>query len=115
MEHYKLKARENFAKGKSLPEDQVTLKMVEDSNEGLEHYAFKGVTLGSQITINRAMRRALKGAGKKRIKEIVKLLPPSLLDKFRMGWVMTRSFDFFARAKRRRTAMLNEQARGKFS
>ena len=113
MEHYQLKARENFAKEKGLPEDQVTLRMVEDSNEGLEHWAFKGVTLGSQSTINRAMCRALEGASKKRIKEIVKFLPPNLLDKFRMGWEMTRSFDFFEESKEKENSHVERAGKRK--
>ena len=98
-ERYRDKAFRKFADYHGLDLHTVTMRMLEDTEEGFRGWAFKDEQIGGASTINRNMCRMLDRPENKAIKNVVKYLPPSLLAKFRICWEMSKTFDFMEESK----------------
>ena len=80
-----------YAEHHKLPVADVTEKLLEESPEGLEHWACLGLDMGARSATGQAINRAFARSSK--AKEIYKWLGEDLKRKFRMSWSLHRNFD----------------------
>ena len=74
--------------------DKVTDKMMEETDEGVEGWACKGLNCAAHGPLGNALYRSLRKNPK--MTESYKWLFDDLKKKFRQSWAMTRNFDFVA-------------------
>lgn len=74
--------------------DKVTDKMMEETDEGVEGWACRGLNCAAHGPLGNALYRALRKNPK--MTESYKWLFDDLKKKFRQSWAMTRNFDFVA-------------------
>ena len=90
---------------------QVTLRMLEESAEGLQGWAYKGMDMGSRGPIGQALSKVLKKPENHAIAQVFKYIPWQLQEKFRMSWGVHKNFEFLKEAKRTRRG--RSSARGR--
>ena len=88
------RAREQYAQAHGMEVDKVTEKMLEESDEGVEGWACKGLNCAAHGPLGNALYRSLRKNPK--MAEAYKWLFDDIKKKFRQSWAMSRNFDFVA-------------------
>eukprot|EP00435_Cladocopium_sp_Y103_P070031 s12_g34.t1 len=88
------RARQQYAEAHGMEVDKVTDKMMEESDEGVEGWACRGLDCAARGPLGNALYRSLRKNPK--MAEAYKWLFDDIKKKFRQSWAMTRNFDFVA-------------------
>lgn len=91
------RAQVQYALAHNLQSDAVTRKMLEDSAEGLEHWACVGIDCKARGWMGNAMYRQLRKFPE--VQESYKWLFDDLKLKFRQTWAIDRNFEFISRKR----------------
>lgn len=86
------RAKAQYALEHNMNPEQVTEKMLADSDEGVEGYACRGLDLKARSPLGNQMYRQFQKSPA--AKECYKWLTDDVKLKFRQSWAMERSFDF---------------------
>jgi hypothetical protein len=110
---FQTQARENYAKEHDVDVATVSVRTVMESECGLQAYAFKHIDVSAQGNLGRALSRELQKPEHEALAKTVKYLPPTIAEKFRMGWASTptRGFEFLVEGKVSETYTLNTQGK----
>jgi hypothetical protein len=94
------RAFQQYAIAHNVEVTDVTHKILNESKEGVEGWAFRGIDTGSQGALRQSLRAFLKKPENAKHQETYKYLSAELQLKFALAWGQEKTFEFLEESKR---------------